>query len=161
MPKLFFYLVLLLVLPIPAFADNDSEDSTMLGWIAIGCGMIANIPFVMINKYRRYAVQAGDSSLHIASQIGGHSKTILNLHIMFNSIGYFAGMSHGLLLSEHMDWISLSLAVTMTMLMASGLMLRYTSSRSAKMFGRLLHGQFGLMLLLLVFLLLHVLIGDD
>lgn len=149
------------MIPIPVFADEDEDSANLLGWTAIGCGVIANIPFVVINKYRRYAIQAGGASLQTARQISTHFTTILNFHIMFNSIGYFAGMSHGLLLSDDMDWISLSLAIVMTILMASGLALRYTSSRNVKVFGRLMHGQFGLMLLLLVFLSLHVATGDD
>jgi hypothetical protein len=158
----FFYLILLLILPIPAFADDDGEDSAgLLGWVAVGCGVIANIPFIVINKYRKYAVQAGGSSLQMARSLGTHFKSILNFHIMLNSIGYFAGMSHGFLLSRHLDATSLSLAIVMTVMMASGLMLRYTSSRHTKIFNRLLHGQFGLVLLLAALVVLHVISGDD
>ena len=149
-------------MPVPAFADDDAEDSAeLLGWVAIGCGVIANIPFIAINKYRKYAVQAGGVSLQMARQLGTHFKTILNFHIMLNSIGYFAGMSHGLILSRHLDATSLSLAIVMTVMMASGLMLRYTSSRHTKIFNRLLHGQFGLVLLLAALVVLHVASGDD
>jgi hypothetical protein len=158
----FFYAVLLLILPIPAFADDDSGDSAeLLGWAAIGCGVIANIPFIAINKYRKYAVRAGGTSLQMARQIGTNFKSILNFHIMLNSIGYFAGMSHGFILAKHLDATSLSLAMVMTVMMASGLMLRYTSSRHTKIFNRLLHGQFGLVLLLAALVVLHVASGDD
>lgn len=158
----FFYFILLLILPIPAFADDDGGDSAgLLGWVAVGCGVIANIPFIVINKYRKYAVQAGGSSLQMARNLGTHFKSILNFHIMLNSIGYFAGMSHGFLLSRHLDATSLSLAIVMTVMMASGLMLRYTSSRHTKIFNRLLHGQFGLVLLLAALVVLHVISGDD
>lgn len=150
------------MLPIPAFADDDAEDSAdLLGWVAIGCGVMANMPFIAINKYRKYAVQAGGTSLQMARQIGTHFKSILNFHILLNSIGYFAGMSHGFILSRHLDAISLSLAMVMTVMMASGLMLRYTSSRHTKIFNRLLHGQFGLVLLLVALVVLHVVSGDD
>jgi len=165
MPRLlFFYLILLgVLLPIPAFAEDDEDEDSaeLLGWIAVSCGVIANIPFVAINKYRKYAIQAGGTSLQMARQIGTHFKTILNFHIMLNSIGYFAGMSHGFLLSRHLDSTSLSLAIVMTVMMASGLMLKYTSSRHAKIFNRLLHGQFGLVLLLAALVVLHVISGDD
>lgn len=160
----FFYLALLaILLPMPAFADDDEDEDSaeLLGWIAVGCGTIANIPFITMNKYRKYAIQAGGTSLQMARQIGTHFKTILNFHIMFNAIGYFAGMGHGLLLSRHLDSISLSLATVMTVMMASGLMLKYTSSRHAKIFNRLLHGQFGLILLLIALVILHILTGDD
>ncbi len=147
--------------PLAAFAGGEEDPAETLGWVAVGCGVIANIPFIAINKYRKYAIQVGGSSLQMARQIGSHFKTILNFHIMFNSIGYFAGMSHGLLLSTSLDSISLSLVIVMTVMMASGLMLRYTSSRHTKIFNRLLHGQFGLILLLISLVLLHILTGDD
>ena len=150
------------LIPFPAFADDDSEDITKnLGWIAIGCGVGANLPFILLNKYRRYAVSAGGQSLQMARRIGIVFKPILNFHIMMNSIGYFAGITHGMLLSRHLDSISLSLVITMTLLMGSGLMLKYSSSRHVKLFQRLLHGQFGLVILLIALVMLHVLSADD
>lgn len=164
MNKKFFIVIFLafILIPVPAFADDDSEDVIQdLGWIAIGCGIAANLPFVILNKYRRYAVSAGGQSLQMARKIGTVFKPILNFHIMMNSIGYFAGMAHGLALSRHLDSISLSLAITMTVLMGSGIMLKYSSSRHTKLFHRLLHGQFGLVVLLAALVVLHVLTADD
>ena len=88
-------------------------------------------------------------------------KPVLNFHIVLNSVGYLAGMTHGLLLVNDLNSISLSLAITMTVLMTSGILLRYTSSRHTKVFNRLLHGQFVLLLLLIALITLHVLTGDD
>ena len=115
----------------------------------------------MFNKWRKYAVRAGGQSLQMAKQAVQFYKPVLNFHIILNSIGYFAGMTHGLLLVNDPDSISLSLAITMTVLMISGILLRYTSSRNTKVFNRLLHGQFGLVFLLVALIVLHVLIGDD
>ena len=155
-------LFLLFLVPLSAYADDDAEDAIEnLGWVAIGAGIIANLPFIVINKYRRYAVSVGGQSLQMARKMGAAFKPILNFHIMLNSIGYVAGMTHGFLLSEHLDSISLSLAITMTALMTSGLLLKYTSSRNTKIFGRLLHGQFGLVILLVALIVLHVLSADD
>ncbi|MFQ5439880.1 MAG: hypothetical protein ACE5DL_00295 [Nitrosopumilaceae archaeon] len=154
--------IFLFLIPLPAFADDDAEDVIQsLGWVAIGCGIIANLPFILLNKYRRYAVSAGGQSLQMARKIGTVFKPVLNFHIMMNSIGYFAGMTHGLLLSEHLDSISMSLAITMTVLMGSGILLKYSSSRHTKLFNRLLHGQFGLVLLLIALIALHMLTTDD
>jgi len=129
--------------------------------VAIGAGIIANLPFIVFNKWRRYAVHAGGQSLVMARQAVQFYKPVLNFHIILNSIGYFAGMTHGLLLVNDLDSISLSLAITMTGLMISWILLRYTSSRHTKIFTRLLHGQFGLLLLLIALITLHVLTGDD
>ena len=156
--------LLLFLAPIPAFADDDddAEDAIeSLGWVAIGAGIIANMPFILFSKWRKYAVRAGGQSLLMARQAIQFYKPILNFHIILNFIAYFAGMTHGLFLANNLDSISLSLAITMTVLMASGILLRYTSSRHTKVFNRLLHGQFGLLLLLIALITLHVLIGDD
>ena len=159
------FLLLLFLAPIPAFADDDDDDAEdaieSLGWVAIGAGVIANLPFILFNKWRKYAVRAGGQSLLMARQTVQFYKPVLNFHIILNSVGYFAGMTHGLLLVNDLDSISLSLAITMTVLMISGILLRYTSSRHTKIFNRLLHGQFGLLLLLIALIALHVLTGDD
>jgi hypothetical protein len=153
---------LLFFIPFPVFADDDGEDTIKdLGWVAIGAGVIANVPFIAFNKVRKFAVKAGGSTVQIARQMAPSYKPILNFHIVLNSIGYFAGMTHGLLLSKHLESISLSLALVMTVLMISGVLLRYTSSRNAKLFNRLLHGQFGLLILLIALIVLHVLTADD
>lgn len=161
--KIFLVLFSLCFLsPFPAFADDDEEESIEnLGWVAVGAGILANIPFIAMNKIRRYAIKTGGNAVQIGRQIGSYYKPILNFHILLNSIGYFAGMTHGLLLSRHLDSISLSLAIVMNVMMVSGLLLKYTSSRNSKIFGRLLHGQFGLVILLAALVVLHILIADD
>lgn len=152
----------LFLIPFPAFADDDGEDAVKdLGWVAIGAGVVANIPFIAFNKLRKFAVKAGGSTVQIARQMAPSYKPILNFHIILNSIGYFAGMTHGLLLSNHLESISLSLALVMTVLMVSGILLRYTSSRNTKLFNRLLHGQLGLVILLIALIVLHVFSADD
>jgi hypothetical protein len=150
------------VFPTLAYADDDGDDAVKnLGWVAVGAGIIANIPFIMMNKIRRYAIKAGGSTVQIGRQIGSIYKPILNFHILLNSIGYFAGTTHGLLLSSNLDSVTLSLALVMTVMMISGLALKYTSTRNSKVFGRLLHGQFGLVILLAALVALHIVTGDD
>ena len=107
------------LLPIPAFAENDedAEDAIeSLGWAAIGAGVIANMPFILFNKWRKYAVRAGGQSLLMARKAVQFYKPVLNFHIILNSVGYFAGMTHGLFLVSDLDSISLSLAITMPVL---------------------------------------------
>jgi hypothetical protein len=160
---LFLALLPLLVLsPTFAFADDDEEDVAVnLGWIAVGAGIIANVPFIIMNKIRRYTVNTDSSIVQMAKQIRTVYKPVLNFHIMLNSIGYFAGMMHGLMLSRHQDSISLSLAIVMSVMMISGLLLKYTSSRNSKIFNKILHGQFGLVLVLAALVVLHIAISDD
>lgn len=156
------FIFLLFLIPLPAFAEDDSVDSAeSLGWISIIAGVIGTLPFLFLNKIRRYTISSGNQSLTFFKKIGSSYTPILNFHIMLNSIGYVSGMIHGLILAEHLDSISLSLAITMTVLMISGLLLRYTSSRHTKLFSRLMHGQMGLLILLLVLIFLHLVTAND
>ena len=166
--KFVVFLTLLSLLVIPptlAYADDGDDDAEdiveNLGWVAVGAGIVANVPFIAMNKIRRYAIKTGSSTMQVAKQIRTVYRPILNFHIMLNSIGYFAGMSHGLMLSRHLDSVSLSLAIVMSVMMVSGLLLKYTSSRNSKIFGKLLHGQFGLVILLTALVVLHIVVGDD
>jgi hypothetical protein len=83
-------------------------------------------------------------------------KPMLNFHILLNSVGFFAGMSHGLMLIRGLDSISLSLAIVMTVSMVSGLILKIASDKNWKFFGRLAHGQLILSILLVSLVVLHV-----
>ena len=160
----FSLLCLLFMIPTLAYADDDDEAEDVaenLGWIAVGAGIAANVPFIAMNKIRRYAIKTGSSTMQVAKQIRTVYRPLLNFHIMLNSIGYFAGMMHGFMLSRHLDSVSLSLAIVMSVMMVSGLLLKYTSSRNTKIFGKLLHGQFGLVILLAALVILHIIIGDD
>lgn len=152
-------LLTLLFIPIPAFADEGEGAVKALGWLSIGVGVLGNIPFVIYNRVRKISVTHLGSEL--ARSLALMYKPVLNMHVILNIIGYIAGMTHGLLLVRYLDPISLSLAIVMSVLMASGLMLRYTSSRNVKIFNRLLHGQALLALLLIVLIGLHVATAED
>jgi hypothetical protein len=159
---LFLALLSVVFSPTLVFADDDEEGvAGNLGWIAVGAGIIANVPFIVMNKIRRYTVNTNGSIIQMAKQIRTVYKPVLNFHIMLNSIGYFAGMMHGLMLSRHLDFISLSLAIVMSLMMISGLLLKYTSSRNSKIFNKILHGQFGLVLVLTALVVLHIATVDD
>ena len=161
--KLFIFVIcaFFLILPLPAYADEGEDSIKNLGWLAIFCGIIGTFPFVMMVKLRKYAITSGGSTMTIARGIGTIYKPVLNFHIMMNSIGYGVGLLHGFLFSEHLDSIALALAILMTVLMLSGLLLKYTSSRNTKVFNRLLHSQFILVILLIALVILHVLTADD
>jgi hypothetical protein len=82
-------------------------------------------------------------------------------HVTLNVIGYAVGALHGILLIEYLDSISLSLAIVMSVLVTSGILLRYTSSRNLKIFNRLMHGQALLALLLIILVVLHIATAED
>jgi len=157
MKKRYFLVFLLLLVPISAFADNGrNNDVQNLGWVAIGTGIVAMIPIIASHKIKKYVTSnsTGMSTVETSSAY----KSILNLHIILNSVAYFAGMAHGILLVRHMDSISLSLAITMTVIMISGILLKYSQTRNIKLFNRLLHGQILLVILPVVLISIHVII---
>ena len=155
--KTWYLLVfLLLFVPLSAFADNDRGGGSAqnLGWVAIGTGIIAMIPIFATHKIKKYVVTIGGGVS--TAETTSTYKSILNLHIILNSVAYVAGMAHGLFLMRHLDAISLSLAITMTVMMISGILLKYTQSKNLNLFNRLLHGQTVLVILLAVLICLHI-----
>lgn len=153
------FLVLLLVVPAAAYGDEGrgNHPATTLGWISIGSGLVANLTLVIFKMVRKISVLKLVGSPEIFRGMAPAYRPVLDFHIMLNSVGYFAGMSHGLMLIRGLDAISLSLAIVMTVSMASGILLRYASGRDTKLFGRLVHGQFVLAVLLITLVILHVL----
>jgi hypothetical protein len=154
MEKKYLLAFLLFLVPLSAFADNErGGDAQNLGWVAIGSGLIAMVPIFATHKIKRYVTNTGGVS---TVQLESSYKSVLNLHIILTSVGYVAGMAHGLFLVRHIDVISLSLAITMTAMMASGILLKYTQSRNIHLFNKLLHGQTMLVVLLAILICLHV-----
>lgn len=151
-------LAALVFVPSIVYGYDGKENTTAvtLGWLAIGCGVTANITLVgfkMIRKRLKMKMIVGSGNLQ---NLAPAYTPILNFHIMLNSVGFFAGISHGLLLIKGLDYISLSLVIAMIVSMASGIMLRYTSDKNLKFFNRLIHGQVILAVLLVTLVILHV-----
>jgi hypothetical protein len=151
-------LTFLLFVPTMAFADDGEGNNTAvtIGWIGIILGIIANLSLVTFKIIRKPTIM---------KLVGGYDTQglaplytpMLNFHILLNSIGFVAGLSHGLMLIRGLDAISLSLAIIMTVSMISGIILKYTPNKNTKFFGRLVHGQFILAALLITLVILHVL----
>ena len=148
---------ILLFIPLQAYADDGEDAAKALGWLSIGIGIIANVIFIAYNRLRKVSIISINTSRTLALAY----KPMLNMHIMLNVIGYISGMAHGLILIRYLDPISLSLAIVMSILIASGVMLRYTSSRNAKIFNRLLHGQALLTFMLIMLIILHIATVED
>ncbi len=155
---LFSYLGVSLLIP-TAYADEGYEGAESLGWASVGIGLLANVPFVIYNRIRKIPASIiGQSTIRELALI---YKPMLTFHITLNVIGYTVGALHGILLIEYLDSISLSLAIVMSVLVTSGILLRYTSSRNLKIFNRLMHGQALLALLLVILVVLHIATAED
>jgi len=147
----------LLFVPATAYADDDNYGSAQaLGWVAIGVGTAANVLFMGFNAIKKLPMLKVGMGNETPRTMFAMYKPMLNFHIMLNSVGFFAGMSHGFILLRGLDSISLSLAIVMTASMISGIILRIASGRNLKFFGRLVHGQLVFSILLVALVVLHV-----
>ena len=160
--KLVLILFALLFVPASAYADNNHGSAQTLGWVAIGAGTVANVLFMMFNVLKKIAPLKVGGGSEMPRTMFAMYKPMLNFHIMLNSVGFFAGMAHGALLIRGLDSISLSLAIVMTVSMASGVLLKISSGKNVKFFGRLVHGQMVLSILLVALVVMHILVmGGD
>ena len=156
--KLISVVMLLLLVPGLVYAEDGERASTAvtLGWFAIGTGIVANLSLVAFKIARKIPMTKLVGGYETTSSLTPFYKPVLNFHIMLNSVGFFAGMSHGLMLIRGLDYISFSLAIIMTFSMISGILLKYASDKNLKFFGKLAHGQFILAVLLVALVILHV-----
>ena len=83
----------------------------------------------------------------------------LIIHMFNNLIGFFTGMFHGILLVRGIDFISISLAIVITILTVSGILIRYAKLRIINQFNRIIHTHVILSALLVILIILHVLIS--
>jgi hypothetical protein len=158
-------IVLLFFIPTMVFAEDGQNDNTAvtLGWFAIGLGIVANLLLGTFKILRKLPITKLVGGYESTSGLTPFYKPVLDLHMTLNSVGFFAGITHGIMLVRGLDYISLSLAILMTFSMASGIVLKYASEKNSKLFGRLAHGQFILAVLLIILVILHVTImgGND
>lgn len=151
-------LVALAFVPTLSYADDDNGFSTAatLGWLAIGCGMAANLSLVIFKMMKKMPIMKLVGGSSTPQSLTSMYQPVLNFHIMLNSVGFFAGLSHGFMLIRGLDYISLSLVIVMTVSMISGIILKFTSGKNLKFFSRLVHGQAILAALLVTLVVLHV-----
>jgi hypothetical protein len=123
--KVWLILLALLFVPSTAYADDDHYGSAQaLGWVAIGAGTVANMLFIVFNSVKKLPLLKVGMGSEMPRTVFAMYKPMLNFHIMLNSVGFFAGMAHGLILLRGLDSISLSLAIVMTVSMMSGIVLK-------------------------------------
>ncbi|AIC14844.1 hypothetical protein NVIE_006390 [Nitrososphaera viennensis EN76] len=131
-----------------------------LGWAAVGAGALGTGSLVAYKMSRKAMLAIAGSGGGITRSLTMAYKPALNFHMAMNLIGYCAGMAHGIMLSRAADGISISLALVMTVLVASGVLMRLTSSRM-RLFNIQLHGQVFLVALLVLLVVLHIATADD
>ncbi len=151
-------IVTLVFVPAVVYADEGDGFSiaATLGWLAIGCGMVANLSLVIFKMMKKMSIMKLVGDAGTSQNLTAMYKPVLNFHIMLNSVGFFAGLSHGFMLIRDLDYISLSLVIVMTVSMISGIILRFTSGKNLKFFSRLVHGQAVLAAMLVTLVVLHV-----
>lgn len=158
-------IVALALVPTLAYADDDDNSgvsiAATLGWLAIGCGVAANLSLVAFKMIKKTTVIKLVGGTSTSSSLTLMYQPVLNFHIMLNSVGFFAGIAHGFMLMRGLDYISLSMAIVMTVSMISGIILKFSSGKNLKFFSRLVHGQAILAALLVTLVVLHVITRWD
>ncbi len=157
-----FALSILLLVSITqiAYGENGNHfgmNYKTLGWIAIGAGMLANIPFILYIKAKKISIKELGGGDKLTRDLVYVHKPILNYHITLNLVGYVAGLIHGYFLIRGVDFISISLVIVMSVLTFSGIVLRFIKFREIVIFARILHTQIIMSGLLAVLIILHVL----
>jgi hypothetical protein len=143
------------------YADNHNRsllhnNAELFGWIAISCGLIANIPFILYVRVNRLSVKKLGGGDSLTRNLSIEHKPIINFHTALNLIGFFTGIFHGILLIERIDFISLSLAIVITTLTVSGIVIRFANFRIINQFNRIIHTHIILTALLVILVILHV-----
>ena len=153
------------IIAVIGFPEARAEDeyegggAVALGWAAVGTGTLGTGSLVAY-KMSRKALIATVGSGGVTRSLTMTYKPVLNFHMAMNLIAYLAGMAHGVMLSGAADGISIALALVMTVLVASGVSMRFTSSRT-RIFNMQVHGQVFLVILLILLVLLHIATADD
>ena len=145
-----------------AWADSDDSGGggeVALGWAAIGTGVLGTGSLVVYKMSKKVLIATVGSG-GITRSLTEAYKPALNFHMAMNLMGYGAGMTHGLLLSRGADGISIGLAMVMTVLVATGILMRFTASRT-RLFNMQVHGQVFLVLLMIILVLLHIATAGD
>jgi hypothetical protein len=149
------------------YANNNSDDddnnrrllhnnAELLGWISISCGLIANVPFILYLHVKKLSVKRLGGGDSLTRNLSIEYKPIINFHSALNLIGFFTGIFHGVLLVRGIDFISISLAIVITTLTVSGILIRFTKLRIVNQFNRIIHTHVILSVLLIILVILHV-----
>ena len=146
------------------YADNNDNNNRkllhnnaeLLGWISISYGLIANVPFILYVRVKRLSVKRLGGGDSLTRNLALEHKPIINFHTALNLIGFFTGIFHGILLVRGIDFISISLAIVITTLTVSGILLRFAKLRFINQFNRIIHTHVILSVLLVILIILHV-----
>ena len=163
---LLILLSILFLLFIPfCYADNNNDNNNrrllhnnaeLLGWISISCGLIANVPFILYVRVKKLSVKRLGGGDSLTRNLALEHRPIINFHTSLNLIGFFTGIFHGILLVRGIDFISISLAIVITTLTVSGILIRFTELRIVNQFNRIIHTHIILSTLLVILVILHV-----
>ena len=143
------------------YADNLNRsllhnNAELFGWISISCGLIANVPFILYVRVKRLAVKKLGGADTLTRNLSIEHKPIVTFHIVLNLIGFFTGIFHGILLIGRIDFISISLAIVITTLTISGILIRFAILRIINQLNRIIHTHIILTALLVILVILHV-----
>jgi hypothetical protein len=135
------------------------NNAELLGWISVSCGLIANGPFILYVPVKRLSVKKLGGVDSLTRNLSIEHKPIINFHTTLNLIGFFIRIFHEILLLGRIDFISLSLAIVITILTVSGIVISFAKFRILNQFNRIIHTHIILTTLLVILVILHVAIS--
>jgi Flp pilus assembly protein TadB len=125
------------------------ETAEAAGSAAFALGVLANASFVAYKWLR----------LHV--RIRGSYRSVLNVHIFLNVLLGLLALYHGYYLRSAAGPVEYASILVVLVILASGLLLRYSKDRRLKWFARQLHIQRLLALVLLAVVLIHIYTVED
>ncbi len=135
---------------------HSGNEYRALGWISIGSGILANIPFLLYIKVKKISIKELGGVDQVTRDLVHEHKPILDYHMTLNLVGYIAGTIHGIFFIHRIDPISISLFIVMSILTFSGIVLRFLKSRNVMIFSRILHTQIIMSGLLVLLIISHI-----
>ncbi len=150
-------ILIMVISVVSTYSNGDEEEdeyfgedlAKSFGSLAWGGGLLLNILFVVVNRSRKIF------KLKIPI------KLILNIHIATNILLAFLAILHGYAFIEAAGPIEYLSILLIIVLLVSGILLRYTSTRDLKLLNRLIHGQLILSIILALVIGLHVIYIED
>lgn len=154
------FLILTLTFIQPVYGEyiyNKHEIMKLFGWIAVFIGILANLPFILYVKVKKFSIRKIGASDTITRDMLIVHKPVLNYHMSLNLIAFSIAIIHSLGFINRVDPVSISLAIVIFILTLSGLLLRFLKFRNLQIFTKIIHTQIIMSILLIALILTHLL----
>ncbi len=134
--------------------EGENEFAKSLGEFAWSVGPVLIVAFVIYKYTLPYQARLG-------LRLPVRFKHVLDMHIYTSIILGIVALTHGYLLMDRARLLEYLIGAVIVFMMVTGVLLRWSRDRRARMFARLIHTQRLLALTLLVLILIHTATMED